>query len=207
MTELSRRNFVRASAAALAAGAAVAGPGAAGVPTTERRDLKACVIGHTGRGDYGHAIDQAFQRIPGVKVGAVADPDERGRRAAAIRIGAERSYADWREMLEKEKPDLVAIGMRWIEGRAEVAMGAARAGAHLYLEKPLATSLQEADAILAAAEAARVQVAVAHQALLAPAVMHLKRLLGEGVIGRLLEVRARGKEDRRSGGEGRMVLG
>jgi len=40
---------------------------------------RAGIIGHTGRGNYGHGLDVAFVGLPGVEIVAVADPDEQGR--------------------------------------------------------------------------------------------------------------------------------
>lgn len=171
------------------------------------KTYRACVIGHTGRGGYGHGLDTCFQKIPHVQVVAVADPDERGRAAAAKRIGVERSYADFREMLEKEKPDLVSHGMRWVERRAETIGAIAEAGAHVYMEKPMAASLEEADAIVAATERKKVKLSLAFPLRLSPPVVHLKKLLDEGFLGDLLEMRSRGKEDHRAGGEDMAVLG
>jgi predicted dehydrogenase len=171
------------------------------------RAYAACVIGNTGRGGYGHGLDLAFQKVPNVRVVAVADPDGKGREAARQRIGAERAYADWREMILKEKPALVSIGPRWVEQRLEMVTAAAEAGAHVFMEKPVAASLEEADAIVDVAERRKIRVAVAHHARIYPSVQHLKKLVDEGLLGDLLEVRARGKEDHRSGGEDLMVLG
>jgi predicted dehydrogenase len=196
--QFSRREFVVAAGAA-----AVAAPAIAGEP----RSYRACVIGHTGRGDYGHGLDLAFQKVPGVQVVAVADPDARGRSEAARRAGASRSYGDFREMLEKERPDLVTIGPRWVENRLEMVTAAAEVGAHVYMEKPMAASPAEADAIIERAGKRGIKIAIAHQVRVAPAILHLKRLLDEGLIGGLLEMRARGKEDHRAGGEDLMVLG
>jgi predicted dehydrogenase len=84
---------------------------------------------------------------------------------------------------------------------------AAEAGAHIYLEKPIAIMLEEADAMVAAAEKHNIRVAVAHHMRLAPAVVHLKKLLDDGLIGELLEIRSRGKEDSRAGGEDLIILG
>ena len=69
--------------------------------TTEYR---AAVIGHTGRGNFGHGIITAFVGIPNVEMGAVSDPDPAGRAEAAGQSGAPRAYADPYEMLEKERP-------------------------------------------------------------------------------------------------------
>ena len=186
------------------AGAAAA-TGALGGETP--RVYRACVIGHTGRGGYGHGLDLAFQKIPGVQVVAVADPDAMGRQEAARRAGASRSYEDYREMLSKERPDLVAIGPRWVENRLEMVTAAAEVGAHVYMEKPMAASPAEADAIIERAEKRGIKIAIAHQVRVAPAILHLKRLLDEDLIGDLLVMDARGKEDHRAGGEDLMVLG
>jgi predicted dehydrogenase len=75
------------------------------------------------------------------------------------------------------------------------------------MEKPIAGSLEEADAIVDVADKHGIQIVVAHQMRLCPPILHLKKLVEEGLIGRLLEVRTRGKEDHRAGGEDLMVLG
>jgi predicted dehydrogenase len=165
------------------------------------------VIGNSGRGGYGHGLDVCFQKVPGVKVVAVADPDAGGRAQTLKKTGALEGYADWREMLEKEHPDLVSIGPRWVEDRAAMVSAVAEAGAHIYMEKPMAASLEAADAMLKAASRRGVRIAIAHHARMAPGILRLKDLLSEGLIGDLLEVRTRGKEDSRAGGEDLMVLG
>ncbi len=63
-------------------------------------------------------------------------------------VGATRTYADWRELLEREKPQVVSIAMRHADQHAEVALACLRAGAHLYMEKPFVRSPDEADAVL-----------------------------------------------------------
>ena len=143
-------------------GAAAVGAGVAALQTHagEARDYRACVIGHTGRGNYGHGLDTAFQKIPGVSVVALADPDEKGREAAARRAGAARTYADWHAMFHEEKPNLVAIGPRWVERRLEMITAAAVIGAHVYMEKPLAASLEEADAIVDVAARHKIKIAL-----------------------------------------------
>ena len=201
---ISRREFVGMTglAAATALSGDMEGAGIGPVKT-----YRAAVIGRTGRGNYGHGLDLAFQKIPNVTVVAVADEDPAGRLRTVQRTGALRAYADWREMLSKEKPDLVTIGPRWVEDRLEMVTAAAQAGSHIYMEKPMARSLEEADAILTVASRHGIQIALAHQARVAPAIVYLKEKLEGGLIGELLEMRTRGKEDHRAGGEDLMVLG
>ncbi|HYF00163.1 MAG TPA: Gfo/Idh/MocA family oxidoreductase [Planctomycetota bacterium] len=196
---LSRRRVLQS--------ALLAWPAVHAWPQEPKKTYRACIIGHTGRGNYGHGMDTTFQRLPHVRVVAVADPDEKGRAGAQKRSGAERAYADWREMLSKEKPDLVSNGPRWVEGRLEVFTACARIGASVYSEKPLAASPAEADAIVDVCRRHKVKTALAHQNRLAPQVLHAQRAVDEGLIGELKEIRTFGKEDRRSGGEDLMVLG
>src|SRR5688572_23039866 len=171
------------------------------------KTYRACVIGHTGRGNYGHDLDLSFRRMSRVTLTAVADPDEKGRLEAVRRTGAARGYADYREMIRNEKPDIVAICPRHVEHRLDMVTAAAEAGAHTFVEKPIALSLEEADAMLAVAEKHRTKMVVSHSIRLHPTVLHAKKLVDDGLIGELLEVRTRGKEDHRAGGEDLMVHG
>src|SRR4051794_24942436 len=73
---------------------------------------RAAVIGRTGAGDYGHGFDTIFAGFDNISVEALADADESGRKAAGARSRASRLYADYREMLAREKPRIVSIAPR-----------------------------------------------------------------------------------------------
>lgn len=178
-----------------------------GADSPESTPRTAAVIGHTGRGDYGHGLDVVFNGVPGVEVVAVADPDAAGRAKAAERCKAVRQYADYREMLDKEKPAFVSVAPRWSDQHHAMGMAAVAAGAHLIMEKPITPTLAEADDLLAAADRAGRKIAVAHQMRLAPIVLALKRAIDDGLIGDLLHFDAWGKQDARAGGEDMLVLG
>jgi len=172
------------------------------------RGYRAGVIGHTGRGHYGHGLDLALVGLPGVRLVAVADPDDDGRRRAKARTGAERGYADYREMLAKEALDLVAVAPRWPDQHAAMVIAAAQAGVRaIYCEKPLARSLEEADRMLAACAQAGTKVAVAHQNRAFPGPRLAQELIAGGKIGRLRTMQAFGKMDERGGGQDLLVLG
>lgn len=201
----TRREFVRLTLG-LSLGVAVL-PGPTSAATS--RKLRAAIIGHTGHGNYGHELDVIFNDRENVEVVAVADPDAAGRAKAAERSGAKRTYADYREMLEREKPQLVSIAPRWTDEHFAMAKAALETGAHLFIEKPFTQSLAEADELLALALTKRrgLKIAVPHQMRSAPNIVHLKRKLDEGLLGELLEIRAHGKQDARAGGEDLVVLG
>lgn len=197
--QLSRRRFAAIAFAAF---------GARCLPGAEAAKLRAAILGHTAEGDYGHGLDVIFNDIPGVEVAAIADPDAAGRAKAAARCGATRQYADWRELIEKERPQLVCLAPRWTHERHAMGMAALRAGAHVLSEKPFTTTLAEADELLATADRSGLKIAVAHQMRLAPSIVNLQKTIGDGLIGDLLEIRAWGKQDdARAGGEDMIVLG
>ena len=168
---------------------------------------RAAVIGHTGQGDYGHSLDAIFNGREDVQVVAVVDPQAAGRAKAAERSKAQRQYADYRMMLDQEKPQLVCLAPRWSLERRAMALAALKAGAHLITEKPFTPTLAEADEILAAADKSGRKIAVAHQMRNAPSIVQLKKALADGLIGDLLQLRAWGKQDDRAGGEDMIVLG
>jgi predicted dehydrogenase len=165
------------------------------------------IIGSTGKGDYGHGIDAVWKDIPDTEVVAIADDNAAGLAKAQDRIGVKTGYADYRQMLEKEQLNIVAVGTRWVERHAEMVLAAVEHGCHVYMEKPFCRTLIEADKIVEAVERKHVKLAIAHQTRYSPTMAVAKRLIDEDKLGRILEVRARGKEDQRGGTEDLWVLG
>jgi len=165
------------------------------------------IIGHTGRGDYGHAVDEAFLKVDAVEVVAVADPHEAGRAKAQKRVNARTAYASYRDMLAKEKLNIVAICPRWIDQHYDMLLAAAEAGCHVYMEKPFCRTLRECDAVVNAMDMRHVKLGIAHISQQSPVLTTVLKVIADGVLGDLLEIRGRGKEDARGGGEDLWVLG
>ena len=201
---MNRREFLRDSAG-LAAVSFSARAAESGQSAT--RPMKAAVIGHTARGNFGHGLDAIFDGVPGVECVALADADATGRAKAQQRTKVPRVYADYREMLDQERPQLVSVSPRWTDQRHAMVKAALEAGAHVYCEKPFMRTLAEADDVLALAARVGRKIAVAHQGRVAPSVLLLKRQLDDGAIGELLDIRVNGKQDTRAGGEDLVVLG
>ena len=165
------------------------------------------VIGHTGRGNYGHGIDTVWEHMPECEVVAVADADEQGLAAAVKRVHAPKGYTDYRKMLDEAKPDIVGIGPRWLDQHRDLVVAVAERGMHIYMEKPMCRTLEEADQMAAACEKTKVKLAVAHQTRYSPKLHVIRDMIEDGKLGKILEFRGRGKEDRRGGGEDLWVLG
>src|SRR5262249_33504543 len=170
------------------------------------KKYRVAVIGRTGKGNYGHGLDTVWKGLE-VEIVAVADENDKGRASAAKRLGAPHAYADYREMLEKEKPQIVSVADRHLDSHRDTVVACARAGASIFLEKPMARTLAEADEMVRACEMHHVKLAIAHQTRYSPQVQRIKELIRTGRLGDLLELRGRGKEDSRGGGEDLMVLG
>ncbi len=170
-------------------------------------NYRVAVIGHTGRGNYGHGLDVVWREIANAQIVAVADADEAGRTAAQKRLGAKNAYADYRQMLQKERPQVVSVAPRHLDQHRDMVIACAEAGASIFLEKPMCRTLQEADEMIAACERHHVKLAIAFQTRYSPRLQRIKDLITDGRLGDLLEMRGRGKEDARAGGEDLMVLG
>jgi predicted dehydrogenase len=171
------------------------------------KTYRVAVIGRTGKGNYGHGLDVVWKAIDKVEIVAVADENEKGQQAAAERLGVKSTYADYREMLEKERPQIVSVADRFLDAHKDMVTACARAGASIFLEKPMARTLAEADEMVRACEMHHVKLAIAHQTRYSPRLQRVKELIDSGRLGDLLEMHGRGKEDARGGGQDLMVLG
>lgn len=202
---LDRRGFL---AGATALGVTALGSRRAAGRQDGSKKYRVGIIGHTGRGNYGHGLDRVWLEVPAAEVVAVADADQQGLAAAVKRCGAAKGYADYRQMLDEVKPDLVSVAPRWIDQHRDMVVAAAESGVRgIYFEKPMCRTMAEADEMIAACEKNKVKAAVSHQTRYSPKLAVVRDLIQSGQIGQVLELRARGKEDRRGGGEDLWVLG
>jgi UDP-N-acetyl-2-amino-2-deoxyglucuronate dehydrogenase len=125
----------------------------------------------------------AIRKVEGLRLTAVADAVAERARAAGEELGVP-SFADYGEMLKKADADVITIatpsGMHSAHGIA-----AAKAGKHVITEKPMAITLEQADALVSAADQAGVKLFVVKQNRLNPAIQLLKRAVDKGRFGRI----------------------
>jgi predicted dehydrogenase len=148
--------------------------------------LKAAVI---GAGSMGRNHVRVYTELEGVELVAVADPSEPNREKVERRFGV-RAYADYQQMLEVERPDMVTVAVPSILHRP-VALEVIAAGVDLLIEKPLATTSTEGREIIDAARRAGVRLAVGHVERFNPAVTELKRRIEAGDLGPVFMVYSR----------------
>lgn len=147
---------------------------------TERR-LGFGVIGAGGISRFAHLPNLA--RNPRVKLVGVADIDGEKARQAADDFGIAKSYDDYHQLLADPEVEAVSV-TTWPAAHAEPVIAAARAGKHVLCEKPIAPTLEEADAMVAAAESAGVKFTMGYQHRYGKALPLVKQLLDDGAIGR-----------------------
>jgi predicted dehydrogenase len=140
---------------------------------------RAAIIGCGGRA-RGHG--EAFQRAPGVEAVACADLDVARADQFAADYGL-HAYYDAAEMLRKEQLDIVSIVTR-PAGRADLTCLCAAHGVKgIIAEKPMAITLEEADRMVAACEAAGSVLTVSHQMRYSTEFERGKEALAAGAIG------------------------
>ncbi len=94
-------------------------------------------------------------------------------------------YTDYKEMIEKEKPELVAIATE--SGKhAKIALDCINAGCNVIIEKPIALSISDADEIIEAGKKNKVLVCANHQNRFNKSVQYIRKALEQGRFGKLL---------------------
>ena len=158
--------------------------------------LKAGLIG-CGAVSRGHAL--GLQAARGVELVALADVRELALRAAGETYGVSRLYADYREMIERERLDIVDICTQ-APLHAQLTIAAAEMGVRgILCEKPLALTLADADAMIGACARGGARLAVYHQTRMISNTVRVERLIRDGAIGDLRTIRMTDKGGRPAG--------
>ena len=123
-------------------------------------------------------------------IAALADtnPDARREFGDFFNVPEESRYADYREMLDKERPDFVDV-CSWHQQHAEMVIAAAaRRPKAIICQKPMAVDLGEADAMMTACERNGVKLLIAFQRPHHATWMKARELIRQGVIGKVTQV-------------------
>jgi predicted dehydrogenase len=111
-------------------------------------------------------------------------------------------------MLKETRPDIVAVCPRHADQHHDMSLAAIEAGAKgIYIEKPFVRTPAEADSLIAAGKKHGAKIAVAHRNRYHPMLKVIDKFIADEHLGKLLEIRGRGKGDRRGGAEDLWVLG
>jgi predicted dehydrogenase len=150
-----------------------------------------------GTGFMGRAHSHAYRNVasmfpecPRPRLKLICGRDRGRAEALAARFGWEEVSTSWEEAVRRAGVDLVDVSVPGAL-HAPVSIAAARAGKHVLCEKPLANSLEEARAMLAAVRQAGVRHMVQFNYRRVPAVALARQMLDEGQLGTLYHYRAR----------------
>jgi predicted dehydrogenase len=153
-------------------------------------------VGLISVGWMGKVHSRAYQSIPvvypelGIKPRLIIAADNVQERAdyAVNVLGYEQSTLDYHEVLAHPDVEVVSIcAPNFLH--AEIGIAAAKAGKSFWIEKPVGRNADETEAVQAAAVAAKVTTTIGFNYRNAPAVEHAKKLIAEGVLGRITNVR------------------
>jgi predicted dehydrogenase len=158
-------------------------------------------IGLIGTGFMGKTHALAYRAVcavmgdvPACRLEMLCDTPAEQAHQMADQFGFARSTADWRVLVADPKVDLVSITTPNAMHR-EVALAAIANGKHVYCEKPMALTLDQAREMAEAARAADVRTLVGYNYIKNPAFTHAQRLIADGRIGRIVHFRGWVDED------------
>jgi predicted dehydrogenase len=147
-------------------------------------------FGVVGAGLWGSFHCKTLNALPAAELTAVCDLDPKRAQAMQDEFGARRVYTDYRELIAD--PDVEAVTVATPDfAHGDIVMAALEAGKHVLSEKPLATTLGEAEKIAGLAAKSNVKVMVDFHNRVNPAVHAMKEAISAGEIGLPLHASAR----------------
>ena len=139
-------------------------------------------FGLVGYGAWGRQHAQAISGLAGLELVAIACGSEDSARAAAAAYPAAKVTQDWHELVNDAGVETVDVALP-NHLHADVAIAALHAGKDVLLEKPMATTLEQCDALLAAERASGRLVSVGHELRQSMQWGRIKALIDEDAIG------------------------
>lgn len=146
--------------------------------------------GVIGLGWFGEKHCEALSALPNVELHALCTRTDSRLAEVAERFGVANTYRDYEEMLADPDLDAVSITTMWDQHR-DPTIAALEAGVHVFLEKPMAATVADCDAIVEAAHRAKGHFMVGHICRFNPRYAAAKEAIADGKIGRIISMYAR----------------
>jgi nucleoside-diphosphate-sugar epimerase/predicted dehydrogenase len=143
-------------------------------------------IGLVGCGQIAYVHVPFILKAKGHRLVGVCDADRGRAEALAQRFQIGRVFDNFEQLLA-QKPDIVHV-LTPPRTHAALAMQAMAAGCHVLVEKPMALSLEEADAMITAARTHRVKLCINHNQLFDPVILQAQQLLAKGFVGTVVGI-------------------
>lgn len=124
----------------------------------------------------------------GLRIAALADLNEERLRTAGEKYKIKNITADYRRLLDDKNIDVIIVNLPQ-HLHLKFCRDAARAGKHVYVEKPIATTLKDAREIIDSCRQNKVKLCVGHQRRFIDIEMKVRELVTQGFLGRIFKVR------------------
>jgi len=185
-SDLDRRDFVKLGAGVVSAFALAPAASAFLRPLESDQDVQVAMI---GAGKQGRVLLGELQKFDFVKVRAICDTDARRLKSAARRAPEAKGYANYKELLDKEK-DIKAVFLATPSHlHKDIAIDVMSAGKHLYCEAPMATTIEDAKAIAKAASQSKALFHAGLQLRANPIYKLARSFLRSGAINDIVSLR------------------
>ncbi|MFP6901160.1 MAG: Gfo/Idh/MocA family oxidoreductase, partial [Opitutales bacterium] len=156
----------------------------------KHRRMKKVKYGVIGLGWFGEMHCEALAAIPNVEIHALCTRTPERLAKLAKAFGGANAFTDFNEMLADPELDAVSIVTMWDQHR-DPAIAALRANKHVLLEKPMASTLEECDAIIEQVEQSDRAFMVGHVCRFNPRYVAAKQEIEAGKIGKIVSMYAR----------------
>ena len=143
-----------------------------------------------GLGWFGEKHCEALMAIPNVEIAALCTRTENRLAEVAGKFGVHKTYTDYHALLADRDIDSVSITTMW-DQHAAPTLAALAAGKHVFLEKPMASSAEDCQTIVDAANAASSFFMVGHVCRFNPRYAAAKKEIEDGKIGKIVSMYAR----------------
>lgn len=161
-------------------------------------DLKASVV---GLGWFGEVHCEALSGLQDVELYALCTRTESRLENLADRFGVEHTYTDYNDLYANDEVDVVNIVTMW-DQHTEPTLAALEAGKHVFLEKPMASTVADCQKIVDAANAVDQQFMVGHIVRFNPRYVAAKEEIEDGAVGDIQSIYARRNIPAAVSGEG-----
>ena len=147
-------------------------------------------IGVIGLGWFGEIHCEAILGVPNLELAALCTRTPERLKALSAKFGVTKTFRDYREMLADPDLDAVSIVTMW-DQHTDPTLAALAAGKHVFLEKPMASTIADCNKIIAAAKKARGILQIGHICRFNPRYRMAKQAIDSGKIGKIVAMSSR----------------
>ncbi len=145
--------------------------------------MRSIRLGQIGVGHWGKNLLRSFDSIPACRVVAVCDSDHKARQFVEDRYPAAETTPDARNIMDRDDLDGIVIATE-TPSHFSLAQTALESGRHVFVEKPMAQTIEEAETLVSLSKSTGCHCMVGHLLLYHPAFNYVEDLIRSGTLGK-----------------------